>query len=171
MNTILTIPAEKTKIGVPILPKSVIYSNPHKHPIFWWNKRHVRSVKVEPIMTNAKDEVFVAKYIDTKTGTIFIDKRSAEHYLGVKILEPEYIGQIYAERFRNVFAYYLCKNCGYVGCLKIDVCFQGPFNMVTRLTKTIANLPCVKCNQTIPVDINVEPCTDDHTLSEDCDWK
>ena len=158
---------ESIKIEVPVFPKSLTHTARHKHPLFWWNNQHMRSVTVKPVMS---DKIFTSIYTATGTDTIFIDKQAAEHYLGKNIPEPEYEHQIYAEKLRNVFAHYLCPDCGHVGCSKIDVFFQGPFNMVTHLTKTTADLPCPKCDHTIPVDINVEPCPDSSS-SEDCDWK
>jgi predicted RNA-binding Zn-ribbon protein involved in translation (DUF1610 family) len=154
-------------IHVSLIPQPTIETKIRKHPMFLWYKKHKRSVKVEARTDNHK--VFFAQYSDIRTGTIFMDKKFAEHYLGQEIPEPEYVGQQYAEKTRDVSAYCICKECGYVGIIKTEMIFKGPFNIVAGKISTSIDLSCPKCGWTIDgVEITTEPCTASD-LKQDCD--
>lgn len=154
-------------IHISLIPQPTIETKIRKHPMFLWYKNHKRSVQVEVITD--KHKVFFAQYSDTRTGTPFEDKKSAERYLGREIPEPEYIGQHYAEKTRDVSLYCFCQKCRHVEVIKTEMVFKGPFNAVVGKISTTINLPCPKCGWTVEeVEVTTEPCTTS-SLKEDCD--
>ncbi len=153
-------------LRISLFPKSDIYHVSRRHPLFWWHDRHIRSVLIEPVVSNG---IFVAKYTDTRTGTIFIDRLAAEHYLGQVIIEPEYVNQLYVEKDRDVFSYCICKKCGGISGGKTEAVFQGHFGKITNSVTTLFDLPCPKCSEPTPTQISTEP-SSIPLHAEDCDW-
>lgn len=164
MNSHLTT-TKQASIRISLFPQSETHTVSRRHPFFWWYKKHIRSIRVEPV---TKDAVFVAQYVDIRTGIIFINKKTAEDYLGYSIPDPLYVDQLYVEKHRDIFTYHFCTHCGHVESLKTEAVFLGPFNVVTHAISIRTELPCTNCNKTIPVDVSTE--SSDNQTSSDCAW-
>lgn len=154
-----------TAARVVIAPETVTQTHKCRHPIFFWNVRHIRSITIKPVV---RINTYRAHYSDPTHNVTFQDRQSAEIYLGCKIAEPEYVGQSCVTRVREAYMYAICTGCGHVGCEKSEVQFTGPFNVIQEGIDKTVELPCTKCGQSTRCEISTEPCSKE--VPSDCAW-
>lgn len=167
MNTIQKI---KTAFlpHVSLIPPAVVHTTFRRHPVFFWHKTHIRSVRCELIVDSCT-KLLKAEYTDRRTDNTFANKKEVEHFLGREIPELEHDGKLYVEKVRNVFSYYICKKCAKVGFSKMEMVFLGPFDVVSGPITTTTNRTCPNCNKaSVQIDISTEP-SPVIKSTEDCD--
>lgn len=169
MNTTLSEIKTEFLPHVSLTPPAVIYTTFRRHPIFWWYKTHVRSIRCELTVDIAG--IFQVEYIDKRTYKTLKNKKVAERYVGKEILENEYVGTLYTEKVRRVYTYYICKKCDSFNCLQMEMVFTGPFDLVSGPINTTTCRTCPSCNKTIvQMDVSSEPCPSNKTnRDQDCD--
>lgn len=155
---------------VSVIPAPVVYATHRRHPIYFWNKTHVRSVCCV-LMVNPCTKKIEVEYFDKRTYNTFINKAAAEHFLGRKIPDSEHDGKLYVEKVREMFMYYICKRCGHLDCLKTDVVVFGPYDLVSCPISTTTNRTCPHCEKaSVEMDISTEPSPKSTvTQFQDCD--
>lgn len=161
--------SDQPQIRIPFFPQPITHKAVHRQPIFWifWWHKHIRYVLEEPVIS--ENGVYVAKYTDTRTNTVFLDRESAEAYLGKPILEPSYVDQMQVERQRDIFVEITCGHCGHVTHTKKEAVFLGPFNAVTHPISVVTSLQCSKCNKWTSAEVS----TEQYIYKEpdpDCQW-
>ncbi len=150
-----------------LTPATVTHEKIIRHPIFWLHEKHRRSVTAEPYVVPDLG-LYDVMYRNDRNGTIFIDKKSAELYLGLPIPESTYAGQLHTQKTRNAFFFSVCGHCGHVDCIKTAAVFKGPFDVINGPITIEREYPCVACWKGISMEISTESSLKNNT-GQDCD--
>lgn len=154
-------------LRVSLIPKPITYTTSRTHPIFFWHKTHIRSVQCKLIIDFSG--VLKVQYFDKKNGIFFVDKQSAEQYLGKKIPENKYENKKYIETMRNVYSYYICQKCNSLEYSYIKIVFLGTPELTFNSINTTIDSTCPKCHKTtVQIDLSTEP-SPASNLKQDCD--
>lgn len=153
---------------VSLIPQAVVYTVSRRHPICFWHKKHLRSVRCE-LVVDPTTHLLKTEYTDQRTCNTFTDKTEAERFLGREIPQLEHDGKLYVEKVRDVFTYYICNKCNRMQSKLMEMVFLGPHDTVSGPITTTTKRACPNCGKAnIDIDISTEPSPVVNT-GQDCD--
>lgn len=160
----------KDQLLILLFPDEITVALFRRHPIFWWHKRHIRSIMVIPELKNdVTRPYFIAQYFDARTGIRFISREAAQSFLGKAIIEPWYSDEECHEKMKVSQLCVICKTCGRISSEAKNVTFRGPFYFISNPIKIIVQLPCPTCKTIIPIEVSTVA-NSELQVSKDCDW-